>query len=149
MKPPRAEELQTIVSQNRWDSAASILGQLDPAVAADAFLGLSYEQQQLLFRRLPVDLAARLTPVFPYYHTFVLLHTLPPRDMHAVLDKMNPIDRQMFLDQLPENSWRQIVDELSPTVDQIPSGAAGPPQIIEAHRIEKSFARPGGEPIQV
>ena len=149
MKPPRAEELQTIVSQNRWDSAASILGQLDPAVAADAFLGLSYEQQQLLFRRLPVDLAARLTPVFPYYHTFVLLHTLPPREMNAVLDKMNPIDRQMFLYQLPENSWRQIVDELSPAVDQIPSAVAGAPPIIEAHRVEKSFARPGGEPIQV
>src|SRR5271154_2813454 len=138
MKPPRAEELQTIVSQSRWDRAASVLGQLDSAVAADAFLGLPYEQQELLFRRLPVDLAARLASVFPYYHTFVLLHTLPPREMNAVLDKMNPVDRQMFLDQLPENSWRQIVDELSPAVGQIPAVATGaPPPIIEAHRIEK------------
>src|SRR5580698_1796801 len=121
MNPPRAEELHTIVSQGRWDRAGSILGQLDSAVAADAFLSLPYEQQQLLFRRLPVDLVARLAPVFPYYHTFVLLHTLPPGEMHAVLDKMNPVDRQIFLDELPENSWRQMVDELSgtPAVDQV------------------------------
>jgi NitT/TauT family transport system ATP-binding protein len=152
MQAPRAEELQTIVSQGRWDRAASILGQLDPTVAADAFLSLPYEQQQLLFRRLPAALAARLAPVFPYYHTFVLLHALSRGEMNAVLEKMNPVERQIFLDELPENSWRQIVDEISgpPAVETTPpprSGVARP--IIEAHRIEKSFARPDGEPIQV
>ena len=152
MQAPRAEELQTIVSHGRWDRAASILGQLDPTVAADAFLSLPYEQQQLLFRRLPVELAARLAPVFPYYHTFVLLHALPRTEMNAVLEKMNPVDRQMFLDELPENSWRQIVDELSatPSVEPIPAIRAGAaPPIIEAHQIEKSFAKPDGDPIQV
>jgi NitT/TauT family transport system ATP-binding protein len=152
MPAPRAEELQTIVSQGRWDRAASILGQLDPTVAADAFLSLPYEQQQLLFRRLPVELAARLAPVFPYYHTFVLLHTLPRVEMNVVLEKMNPVDRQIFLDELPENSWRQIVDEISepPAAETIPAPRAGVAQpIIEAHRIEKSFSRPDGEPIQV
>jgi NitT/TauT family transport system ATP-binding protein len=152
MQAPRAEELQTIVSQGRWDRAASILSQLDPTVAADAFLSLPYEQQQLLFRRLPVALAARLAPVFPYYHTFVLLHTLPRVEMNVVLEKMNPVDRQIFLDELPENSWRQIVDEISepPAVDAIRAPRAGVARpIIEAHRIEKSFARPDGEPIQV
>src|SRR5271163_253823 len=108
MKPPRADELQTIVFQGRWERAAGILGQLDPTVAADAFLSLSYEQQQLVFRQLPVELAARLAPVFPYYHTFVLLHTLPPGQMNTVLERMNPVDRQIFFDALPENSWQQI-----------------------------------------
>jgi NitT/TauT family transport system ATP-binding protein len=152
MQAPRAEELQTIVSQGRWDRAASILGQLDPTVAADAFLSLPYEQQQLLFRRLPVELAARLAPVFPYYHTFVLLHTLPRVEMNVVLEKMNPVDRQIFLDELPENSWRQIVDETSEPLasETIPAPRTGVAQpIIEAHRIEKSFSRPDGEPIQV
>jgi NitT/TauT family transport system ATP-binding protein len=152
MQPPRAEELQTILSQGRWERAASILGRLDSTVAADAFLSLPYEQQELLFHQLPVALAARLASVFPYYHTFVLLHTLPPAQMNAVVEKMNPADRQMFLDALPENSWQQIIHELSETtaVDHSPAARAGvPPPIIEAHRIEKSFATPGGGQIQV
>jgi len=152
MKPPRTEELQTIVSQGRWERAASILGQLDPTVAADAFLSLPYDQQQLVFRQLPVELAARLAPVFPYYHTFVLLHTLPPIQMNAVLDKMNPVERQIFLDELPENSWQQLVQEIAatPAVDQIPVARGAPATaVIEAHQIEKSFAKPDGGRIQV
>ncbi len=151
MKPPRPEELQTIVSQGRWERAASILGQLDPTVAADAFLSLPYEQQQLVFRQLPVELAARLAPVFPYYHTFVLLHTLPRVQMTAVLDKMNPVERQIFLDELPENSWQQIVHEISGApAAQIPITRADAVRpVIEAHQIEKSFAKPDGGRIQV
>jgi NitT/TauT family transport system ATP-binding protein len=98
-----------------------------------------------------VPLAARLAPVFPYYHLFVLLHTLPPAQMNAVIEQMNPADRQVFLDELPENAWRQMVDELSraPAAKSVPAAAAGAAPIIEAHRIEKSFASPGGGEIQV
>ena len=76
MKRPRAEELQTILAQGRFDRAIAILQRLDPTVAADTFMSLPYEQQQVLFRRLPVEFAAKLAPIFPYYDTFVLLHAL-------------------------------------------------------------------------
>jgi NitT/TauT family transport system ATP-binding protein len=154
MKRPRAEELQTIVGQGRLDRAVTILQRLDPSVAADTFVNLPYEEQQVLFGRLSVDFAAKLAPIFPYYHTFVLLHTLPGNQMNAVVEKMNPIERSMFLDELPETAWQQITSELS-TKD---SGAsledaqwiAEPiPPLIEARGIEKSFARPGGGQIQV
>ena len=77
MKLPRAEELQTILDRGQLDRATGILRQLDPAVAADAFMGMPWEQQQVLFRHLPIEFAAKLAPIFPYYHTFVLLHGLP------------------------------------------------------------------------
>jgi hypothetical protein len=51
MKPPRAEELQTIVAQGRMDRAVAILERLDPTVAADTFMSLPYEEQQVLFGR--------------------------------------------------------------------------------------------------
>jgi Mg/Co/Ni transporter MgtE len=87
MTRPRAEELQTILAQGRLDRAVSILQRLDPTVAADTFMDLPYEQQQILFRRLPIQFAARLAPIFPYYHTFVLLHTLLNEQMVAVVEK--------------------------------------------------------------
>ena len=114
MKPPRTEELQTIVSQGRWDRAAAILERLDPEVAADAFMSIPYEEQQVLFRRLPIEFAAKLATVFPYYHAFVLLHTLSMGQMTAVIEKMNPIERGLFSRNCPtefgsrsSKNWRQ------------------------------------------
>ena len=165
MKPPRGEELQTILSQGRWDRAIAILHRLDPAVAADAFLSLPYSEQDLLFRRLPTELAAKLAPILPYYDTFALLHSLPLEEMIRIVEKMNPDERWGFLDMLPEGQWQQIVKEISerrPAEAAIERGAlvpaeearAAPPvspvqPIIEARQIEKSFDRPEGGPIQV
>jgi ABC-type anion transport system duplicated permease subunit len=112
MKPPKPEELHTIVSEGRFSRAITILGRLDPTVAADAVMSLPYEEQQALFRRLPVAFAARLTAVFPYYHAYVLLHALSHDDMIAVLQKMNPIERTNFIDELPEQTWQQITKEI-------------------------------------
>jgi NitT/TauT family transport system ATP-binding protein len=162
----KAEELQTIVTQGRLDRAVSILQRLDPAIAADTFMSMPYEKQQGLFRRLPIEFAARLAPIFPYYHTFVLLHTLPTDRMIAVVEKMNPLERSTFLDELPEETWRQITNELSEkqpsaSLEDEPSAAveeiridsaqpvAAAQPIIEARGIEKWFLRPGGGQIQV
>src|ERR1700720_2185820 len=113
MNRPRAEELQTILAQGRLDQAVAILQKLDPAVAADTFMSLPYEEQLILFRRSPVEFAAKLAPIFPYYHTFVLLHSLSKDQMIAVFEKMNPIERSTLLDELPEEAWQQITNELS------------------------------------
>jgi NitT/TauT family transport system ATP-binding protein len=152
LKPPKAEKLHTIIAEGRFDRAIGILNRLDPAVAADAFMSLPYEEQQALFGRCPEELAARLAILFPYYHSFVLLHTLPRDRMISVFAKMNPIERTNFIDELPEESWRQIVEELrahwpsEPGTKGVPTGLQ---PIIEAHQIEKHFDRPGGGQIQV
>jgi NitT/TauT family transport system ATP-binding protein len=152
MKRPRAEELQTILAQGRLDRAVGILQRLDPTVAADTFMSLPYEEQQALFRGLPAEYAAKLAPIFPYYHTFVLLHSLSNDHMSVVVEKMNPIERSMFLDELPEEAWRQITNELStkPSVTTAVEEAPAPVEhIIEARGIEKTFQRPGGGQVQV
>ena len=154
MKRPRAEELETILAQGQLDRAVAILQRLDPSVAADSLLHLSHQDQQVLFRRLPTEFVAKLLPIFPYYETFVLLHTLSTDQMSAVVGKMQPIERSMFLDELPESSWQQITQELSEQhplanfEDQQRISAPIEP-IIEARGIEKSFQRPGGGQIQV
>ena len=159
MKRPRAEELQTIVAQGRLERAVAILQQLDPAVAADTMMSLPFEEQEVLFRRLPIGFAATLVPIFPYYHAFVLLYTLSTDQMNAVVEKMNPIERSLFLDELPEEAWGRITTALAKKPS--PEGLEGerstlaretrvdrsavPVQpIIEARGIEKGFQRPGG-----
>ena len=51
MKQPRPEELHAIIAQGRLDRAVAILQRLDPTIAADAFMSMPYEEQQLLFGR--------------------------------------------------------------------------------------------------
>jgi NitT/TauT family transport system ATP-binding protein len=150
MKPPAKEELQTIVAEGRFDRAVTILSRLDRTVAADALMSLPYQEQQQLFRRLPLEFAAKLAGVLPYYHAFVLLHTLPHDMMIAALNKMNPIERSNFIEELPEDNWRQIVDELSekPPAPALETVSPTKP-IIEAAQVEKRFDRPDGGQIQV
>jgi NitT/TauT family transport system ATP-binding protein len=154
MKRPRPEELQTILAQGHFDRAIAILQRLDPTIAADTFGSLPYEQQRILFSRLPAEFAAKLAPIFPYYDTFVLLHTLTADQMSAVVAKMHPIERSTFLDELPETAWRQITGELSEkhgVASLEDERRVAPPiqPIIEARGIEKGFQRPGGGQIQV
>jgi NitT/TauT family transport system ATP-binding protein len=152
MKPPESEKLHNLVAEGRFDRAVAILNRLAPVIAADAFMSLPYPQQEALFRQLPAELAAKFATVFPYYHSFVLLHTLAPDQMIAVFGKMNPVERTNFVDELPEKSWQQIVKELESGRVSTTAGAetaAAVQPIIEARRIEKHFERPDGEPIQV
>jgi NitT/TauT family transport system ATP-binding protein len=124
---------------------------------------LPFEQQQSLFRHLPLDLAAAVVAQFPYYHEYVLLHSLPAGEIRALVDEMNPDDRMRFFDELPEEAWQRLMDELSSAVAAETSGQHEPetvrapehelPQpgepIIQARQIEKCFEQPDGREIQI
>jgi len=159
------EKLRETLSQGP-QQAALYLQQFDPAVASDLLFSIPFEEQQVLFREFPIDFAAALLPRFPYYHSYVLLHTRPPSEVRAIVDKVEPADRLRFLDELPEEAWKHLMEELS--------GRAQPPEVapvaparvevaapmpvprpaplepvLEAKAIEKSFPQPDGRSIQV
>jgi Mg/Co/Ni transporter MgtE len=126
MNQELAEKLRENLSMSPQEAVA-FLQQLGPTAATDLLLGTSFEEQQILFRHLPFELAAALVPRFPYYHSYVLLHSRPVAELRAIIDKITPADRIRFLDELPEEAWKQLMDELSgkaPVVQEIP---AAPP----------------------
>ncbi len=153
-----------MLSLGEWDQAVALLQRLDPSIAADVFLSLPFEEQEMLFRRLPAQFAAVLVPAFPYYHAYVLLHTRPAAEVKEIVDKMNPAERLMFFDELPEQAWQRLMDELSGQAGaEAPAAAAAPyrPEpplapvaapaapIVEGRRIEKSYQQQGGGQVQV
>ena len=163
MSSPIAERLRGAVSQARWHEAVALLQTSDAEQAAAALDELAFEQQQSLFRHLPVDLAAVVVVHFPYYHQYVLLHSLPAGEMRALIDKINPDDRMRLFDELPEEAWQRLMDELSGEVEvesSIQSEAATvrepePPlpepgeTLIEGRQIEKRYTQPDGRHIQI
>jgi hypothetical protein len=160
MTQPIAEAVREVLSQGRPDEAAAIIQRLEPGAAVGVFTALSFEEQQILFRRLPVDFAAALVSHFHYYHEYVLLHSRPAAEMRTIVDKLDPTERIQFFDELPEEAWQRLMDELAVAPAEAP-GVAPPPgvvpvppppaaeKIIEARHVEKSFQQPDVREIQV
>src|SRR5215469_6620015 len=172
-------KLRDSIEAAQWSEAVSFLEGLDSASAAHELVNLFSEQQQDLFRHLPLDVAAAILPHFRYYDQYVLLHSLPASEMKALVDKLNPDDRMRFFDELPEETWQRLMDELSGAVStdtltkieptDLSSGAraeASPPPevkaarlperasqpveiIIEARRLERRYKLPDGKEVEV
>ena len=161
MTSPNSKKLRESVAKSQWGDAVSLLESLPAKSAAHELGDISFDQQRELFRHLPQDLAAALIPQFRYYDQYVLLHSLGASEMRALVEKLNPDDRIRFFDELPEETWQRLMDELSsagteaarqPEPKRSPSReqAQRPAEvIIEARQIEKCFDLPDGKEIQV
>ena len=163
MNLPTLERVRGAVSQGLWDEAVALFQQLNLGTAADIFKTLPFGQQQTLFRRFPVDFAAKVLTRLPYYDEYVLLHTRP-RELRQIVDAMDANDRMRFFDELPEEAWRHLMDELSAETQAESRGTErrattapelgvrpvlAPELILEARAIEKRFRQPDGREIQV
>jgi NitT/TauT family transport system ATP-binding protein len=154
-----AEKLQELLSQGRSQQALALLQRLDPVLAAGVLMRLPFEDQQILFRALPIDFAATLIRHFPYYHSYVLLHSRSLEQLRAIIAKMGPEERHQFFDELPEEAWQELMDELSgkqpaeARAEELAAAVAKPllteRPILEAVQVEKSFKQPDGRDIQV
>jgi len=147
--------LRDAIAQGRWEQAEALFDRLDAARATELFLSVPFEQQQELFRRLPVEAAARVSEGLPYYQTYVLLHVRPADEMNAIVDAMDPGVRLQFFDELPEEAWQRLMDELAgkAPVAVFEAGPATVPAAVEpiivARGIEKSFRSADGSEVQV
>ena len=155
------EQFRRLVSEARWDHAIALLRWLDASVAAEAFMSVPFEEQERLFRTLPIDLAAILVENLPYYDAYALLRVRPVHEIRAVLDSLNPFAWEQFFEDVSGKAWQQLVDGPS----EEPPGADGGARrtterpairglspahaIIEARRIEKVFHQPDGGVVQV
>lgn len=161
---PLTDQLHALIVQEQWNEAVSLLKSVSSAPGL--FAGLSDEEQQAIFRQLPMGLAAKLLSGFPYYHQYFLLHSRPTADRNRILDQMDPNERMQFLDELPEEAWRHLVEEVEEPVAElaapkkptapIPVKPAQPPAeakpalpIIEGQSIEKYFDQPDGGRVQI
>jgi len=151
--------LRALLTQSNWEAAAELLRQLKPDEAANAVLALPFDQQKTSFRRLPADLAARIAEHSPYFHAYVLLHSMPAREIAKIVDAMHPGEREEFLDELPEESWQSLMNLLeqvrlgtAPSETEAPETAFPPVDnqpIVEARQIAKRYRQPEGKEIEV
>ena len=110
--PDLTQDFRDTVRADRWSEAIEMLRRRTAEDAANAILALPFERQRELFRHLPEDMAASLAAEFPYFHTYVLLCSLPTSEIASTLDAMDSADRDQFLDALPEETWQSLTKAL-------------------------------------
>jgi NitT/TauT family transport system ATP-binding protein len=118
-------QISEFLEQQRWPELIAGLRQLPPEEAAKQMEALEDDSQQALFANLPVDLAASLLGHFPYYHQYVLLHKRTVADMRSILDQMPAHERMQLLDELPDEAWEQLEEEIG----ELKRPADGPQEI--------------------
>jgi NitT/TauT family transport system ATP-binding protein len=153
------KQLRDLLTQSNWEGAAALLRLLKPNEAANAVLALPFDQQKTLFRRLPPELAARIAEHSPYFHAYVLLHSLSALEIAEIVEAMHPGGREEFLDALPEESWQSLMNLLQEARSgTAPSETAAPEPalpavdmqpIVEARQIAKRYQQPEGKEIEV
>ncbi|MGA2713120.1 MAG: AAA-associated domain-containing protein [Bryobacteraceae bacterium] len=149
-----SDNFRALLLQENWDQLLPVLLRLDPSVAADFFARISAEQQDQLFAQLPIEFAARVVEILPYYDAYVLLRTRSNSDLTAIVGRMHPGERLRFFDELPEQTWQTLMNELArgELAGVKPGASVGlllAEPIIEARQIEKAFRTPEGGSVQV
>lgn len=105
-------EISESIKREQWPDAFGALAKLPAAKAAEVINTLSDEEQRALFRQLPIKLAVRLLSQFPYYQQYVFLHTRELSDIQAIVEEMDPDDRMQLFDELPEEAWAKLEEEI-------------------------------------
>src|SRR3984893_10385160 len=106
------KQLRDLLAHSRWNAAIELLRRHIPEEAAKAVIALPFDPQRLLFRRLPIDLAATLIGQFPYFHAYAVLYSLSAPQIAAIISAMEPGERYQFLDALPEGAWHTVMRTL-------------------------------------
>jgi ABC-type glutathione transport system ATPase component len=146
------DKFRALVSKEKWDQLIPVLLRLDPSVAADVFMDIPAAQQDQLFRRLPIEFAAKLAEILPCYDVYVLLHTRSSLDRTAIVDHIRPADRLRLSEELPDDSWQILLNRPVAGNDcnsAKPESSISTGPVIEGRRIEKSFRSPEGGRVQV
>src|SRR5580700_4668602 len=113
MPPTSNDKSRALLSLGNADELLPVLLRLDLSVAADFFTRVSTEQQDQLFSRLPIELAARVVEILPYYDAYVLLRLRSNSDLTSIIGRMNPGEKLRFFDELPEQTWQLLMNELA------------------------------------
>jgi len=123
--------IHELVTREHWQDAAAALAQMPKQEAAEFIVCLPDHAQQKLFGALPLDAAAGVLAHFPYYLQYVLLHTRTPGDMRTILDELPHDEKMQFFDELPEEAWQtleQEIGEIKPPAAVKPAAMPARPQ---------------------
>jgi NitT/TauT family transport system ATP-binding protein len=132
--------IHELVTREQWPDAVAALVKMPRPAVAEFIAQLPDLPQQRIFSLLPVDVAASVLSRFPYYLQYVLLHTRNAADMRAILNDVPPDERMQLFDELPEEAWQRLEEEVG---EFLP----GPERAAKTEEAPVSVSRPSPVPV--
>ena len=99
-----------------------------PADVAEVILDLPEDEQVIIFRVLPHDLAADVFEYLDLDAQQTLLRAMAHEQVVAILNEMAPDDRTALLEELPSAAARQLIRSLTPEERRIATALLGYPE---------------------
>jgi magnesium transporter len=124
----RAEELTALVRERRFNQLRQYVREIEIADLAEAVVELEPEDQVIVFRILPRDMAAHMFEYLSVEDQEELLKAMGDQDVAKILNNMSADDRTALLEELPAKVMRNLLNLLSPEELRVASQLLGYPE---------------------
>lgn len=121
-------EIIELIKQRSFVDLKEVLLDWTPADLADLILTIEEEEQILVFRLLPKELAADVFEYLDFDTQTNLIHSLSKENFAEILNEMSPDDRTALFEEMPPNVVKQLLTYLSPSERKIAQQLLGYPE---------------------
>ena len=121
-------EIKSLIDARSFGALRELFSDWPSADVAEVILDLEENDQVIVFRVLPHDLAA---DVFGYLDVDAqqqLLHAMAHEQVVSILNEMSPDDRTALLEELPSAAARQLIKLLTPEERRVAQALLGYPE---------------------
>lgn len=121
-------EIIELIKGRNFVELKEVLLDWTPADIADLIYSIEEEEQILLFRLLPKELAADVFEYLDYETQSNLIRALSKESFAEILNEMSPDDRTALFEEMPPNVVKQLLTYLSPSERKIAQQLLGYPE---------------------
>src|SRR6266480_4046615 len=121
-------EIRSLIDARNFTALREVFHEFPPADVAEVILDMPEDEQVIIFRVLPHDLAADVFEYLGIEEQQKLLRAMAHEQVVAILNEMSPDDRTALLEELPSEAARQLIKLLTPEERHIAQSLLGYPE---------------------
>src|SRR5216117_550999 len=121
-------EIKSLIDARDFTALREVFREFPPADVAEVILDLPEDEQVIIFRVLPHDLAADVFEYIGIEEQQKLLRAMAHEQVVGILNEMAPDDRTALLEELPSAAARQLIQLLTPEERRVATALLGYPE---------------------
>ena len=121
-------EIRGMIEARDFAALREVFREWAPADVAEVIVDLPEDEQVIIFRVLPHDLAADVFEYLDFDAQQTLLRAMAHEQVVAILNEMAPDDRTALLEELPSAAARQLIRSLTPEERRVATALLGYPE---------------------